>query len=389
MTTLTRRGALVIVALASVCTLTRAEGPQAPKRELRFELSEAVPPIPQVTEKPVPPPGVAPPSYAATFTLKLNGRLDQLRYFKASYWRHRDELLNAPAEMLRTRAGQSMSELQRSCAVPNMVKYIPGAMPPPGQPAYEQVWTLAMTEEDARKMAEAFLEWADAKAATALQQVKDDLAKTREDHAKADKEIPEVEADMKAAQAERDELRKLIPAYNEDDVGKDIVELDKALRSVAIDMAAIQAKVDAINKLRKKMIESPRPTEEMVAFFNQMSATQDIDLAGVLARKNGLEAERKKAIRFRDLVTRIGQDIQRLLDLRGEIASCKMKEEEGDGILASPPAYLRPLEVVDNKVTIYRLPEPPTSRTPPPATPPGLPSAGPQNPPRPAPPRAK
>jgi len=149
----------------------------------------------------------------------------------------------------------------------------------PNSPDTMTFYLYAVNEEDARKMAQALIELCDSKGRARLEQIKKELEDTRKLIPETEKKISEVENRFKEESAECEEMRKVIPYRNAADALQDMIDLDKSLRMIQVEMVGIQAKVDAIKKFKE--------TSGMSDMATRMLVTEDIELAGVLARKAG------------------------------------------------------------------------------------------------------
>jgi hypothetical protein len=212
----------------------------------------------------------------------------------------------------------------------------------------------AVSQEDAKKMAQAFIELVTEKANARMQEKKDVLREGKEKIAEAKQRLPEAEAKLEAITVEYQSVKKRTHPLSSDEDGakqaKDtILEMDKILDSLNIEITGIRAKLSAVELYRSKKNISA----EGLAKLEQILSEQTVELAGALARKGAALEISKQEQEFCRLAKKWASLEAEVKDLRKSLPDweqwCRDKEEE----LVDPAAGLLPPKLYQNKVTIH------------------------------------
>ena len=215
-----------------------------------------------------------------------------------------------------------------------------------------QFWLYGASEQQAREMAEALIEVFKGLADVYVRRAEAELELLSKRVADANDEIPKIEERKRAAEAEFREFKKTTYYRNADEAEKSILEWNNLLSAVEVDIIGIQAKLDMINRLKEYPIEE-RAFGDWEHSLLKMKMTEEIELAGVLARKNAAESHRKKALKFLDLSEK-RDDLR--VDLAGkgrQLSDDKAAIASIEGRLPQLRAEVRPVQVVDNEVEIH------------------------------------
>lgn len=254
--------------------------------------------------------------------------------------------------LLRTPTGQAMSERQRAMMQKGrgildytLTRSGGTRMSSSSPSGVTMNWLLlAVSEDDARKLAQALVEYLNGRIRSyAEQDGHRELQEKREALRKDEKALEEAMAKKEPLTKELQEMRKTVAYRSRDDASQDKLELDKALRSVDVDLAAIQAKTDTIKKLQDQVRAESRTS--LLPALDQMMFAQDIDRAGALARKAALERQRKAAERYDYLV---GREIAENLRVDENRRNLRQSQQ----VVAELENRLKPVEVV-GKATIH------------------------------------
>ena len=123
---------------------------------------------------------------------------------------------------------------------------------------------------------------------------------------------------------------------------------------MSTEIAGIEAKVSAIKKLKKESTEklmersqgrpagTVRPGPEF-ELCDRMLVTEDIELAGLLARKNTIEGHRKNAQQYCTLEHRRLDDEKTKESLSKKINGHRGAMRRCENTLADPPDFMKPL----------------------------------------------
>jgi myosin heavy subunit len=219
---------------------------------------------------------------------------------------------------------------------------------------HRQYLLYAVSQEDAKKMAQAFMELVTEEANSRMQEEKNELREGEAKIAQAKQRLPEAEAELEAITVEYQSVKKTTHPLSSDEDGakqaKDtILEMDKILDSLNIQITGIRAKLSAVEQYRSKKNISA----EGLAKLEQILSEQTVELAGALARKGAALEISKQEQEFCRLAKKWASLEAEVKDLRKSLPDweqwCRDKEEE----LVDPAAGLLPPKLYQNKVTIH------------------------------------
>lgn len=365
MTSYTKHLCIVFSIISSVCTVGRSEEPEWPKRILQFEVQSRI----QARHRRTPPAV----THMALVHIGPEVALSNLNLDVTS-----DSSNGDPSQLLKTPAGQTMSEKQKELLSAKAYMLDTSGFSARNdliEGKFTQYRLYGISEDDARKMAQALVELCDIKGRARLEDDRKQLDKYRKLIPEAEKKIAELDVSIKAAETQCSELRKIVSYRKLSDALQDVVELDKALRALQVEMAGNDAKVSAIRKLQDKLSlelmekRKGRPSETVLPgpeleSCNRMLVAEDVERAGILARKVAIEGHRQKALQYCTI------ERQRMANEMTKQEWIKKQEyarhivPRYEKTLANPPAYMKPLIVLDNPVLIYPLTPPATSSAP-------------------------
>jgi len=230
-------------------------------------------------------------------------------------------------------------------------------------PKHYSIWLYAMSEDDAKKTAEGFIEVL-GQEATARRQA---LAKRRRELeqkiADIEKDLPEKEAQAKAAESKYREVKNTrYPSFADTEAiekaKETMLQMAKTLDVVDIELAGIREKLKVIEEYRKPkgLADTLRYRElpnEIIVQLDQMFVEQMIELRGAEARKEATirVLNREKACcSFFDQWTTLDSEVRGLKESLtiSEVTVRNLEKE-----LANPGPHLLPPKVFQNKVTIY------------------------------------
>jgi chromosome segregation ATPase len=226
-------------------------------------------------------------------------------------------------------------------------------------------WLYATSEQEARETAELFIRYAKSLADIRLRRAEDDLEDYRKRITDIENEIPKLEEERKPLEAELAKVKETTYFRNKDDAQRSILEWNNLLSAAEVDIIGIQAKLDMVKELRKKEQEKVE-ADELFWFLFRMRMAEEIELAGALARKNAALAYRDKALKFLDLAEKLESLEDELNGQQMTLSSDKRDVAKMESRLPQLRADVRPVEVVDNEVTIHpvvtQTPKPPRSQ---------------------------
>jgi len=341
----------LVIALILVFTFTLALGtePNEAKTELKIEINSEN----------------AKRLYGKIKTVLTPIRPTHVAYF-AIEWYHWQPTEPNISEILQTPIGQTVSQLQRDLfravpAIPLMgtsrrMRASEFGSYPFGSNEYA---VYAVSQEDAKKMAQALVEVLMKEADVALgpilkSYINKMLSKKQElekNVAEIKKQISKMEAEIKNAQPNLDRLKKEIQYLHSGKAEEAISEFNKMLNTLKIELSGIRSRVQTIEIYKAKL--GKEISGEHRFKLEQMFIEQMIELNAGEARKNTVIDLRNEARSFYNLDRKLdklkstkynlGNDLTRLEPVLGQI------EEK----LTNPSPDMLPPKVYQNKVTIY------------------------------------
>jgi len=229
----------------------------------------------------------------------------------------------------------------------------------PEDPYHYYVTCLfAVSEDDAKLMARAYLDGEKRFIDHCISVYKRDLSEKQEKLRLAEKELSEKETKLKACEEEykpvKDNMHRFSSEEEASKLAKEtILEMDKALDMLEIELAGIREKLNAIEKYRNKT-----PSHDTIRVkLDEMFIEQMVELSGLEARRLTTERLRARQQRFLGLFNE-RDDLQReVTNLRNTVKENQRSIDSLTESLAHPKPnqMLRvlPPKVYQNTVTIY------------------------------------
>jgi chromosome segregation ATPase len=215
-----------------------------------------------------------------------------------------------------------------------------------------------VSEGDTRKMAEGVIEWLDNQALERLEDFQKRLDRDQNTVAEAEKVLPKLRLEIEQLTKQVDELKE---EYSEANYGIDqqniaehvksnMEELAHKLRDADFELVGLEARIDLIGKFKA----GGKITDQATMIkLNQMLITDEIERAGVLARRSAYEAAFKLTKGFYDAFTTLGKVSAQKEHLETSLAHAKNNTSMWEEILADPKPEMRPVQVYENKVIIH------------------------------------
>jgi hypothetical protein len=221
-------------------------------------------------------------------------------------------------------------------------------------PFYYSTWLYATSEEDAKLMAQAYIDGLNRLADQNLSRCKQRLSEHQQKFDKEQKELSEKQSQLKIIEKEYETRKETTHRFSSgseaaDLAKKSIIEMDKTLNSLDIELAGIREKLKAIEKYRNE----PDYHAEMYIRLDEMYIELMIEMSGLEARRKITEQIREKQQVFLSVYNR-------LINLRSEVSSLEKSINIGKGSiddikndLKIPRPWLQPPKVYQNTVMIY------------------------------------
>lgn len=208
---------------------------------------------------------------------------------------------------------------------------------------------FAVSEEDARKMAVAFIDYVDKQHAWRRQEAEESLERLRAKMPALEKEVSEAEGALEKLTQRQAEI-KATTAYQELGQAKKAVEdLTAVLNTLQVDIKGMEGEIAAI---REQDAYVKNLGGSIVPHLLQMKVEAQIELAGALARREAAKEQQKIPLEFWRLNTQEQEAREALRGGQSELNGTKSSIADLEGKLASPPAKWGPLQIYGGKVEI-------------------------------------
>jgi len=223
---------------------------------------------------------------------------------------------------------------------------------------FEFRW-YAVSQEDAKKMTQAFIDVWNTKVHPKLQPLLKRRKELEEKIADIKKKLPEKEGKLEAAEANYENVKNITHEFSsESEAVKEskqtILEMIKKLDALEIELAGIREKLEAIEQYRRsKHVPGKDLSDETLEKLDQMLVEQMIELRGAEARKKAALQIRKREKEFYNLYSQLNELRREVSGLNRSLINNERNLLEIEEKLANPTPDMLPPKVYQNKVTIY------------------------------------
>ncbi|UCF17865.1 MAG: hypothetical protein JSW59_10445, partial [Phycisphaerales bacterium] len=170
--------------------------------------------------------------------------------------------------------------------------------------------------------------------------------------------LQELETKLRQLKAKMDEEIESYSKFNygiepekiSSHVKKSMEEFARNLRTADFELVGLNARIDLIDKYKTGGEITDQAT---LIKLNQMLIADEIERAGVLARRSAYEAAFRQAKELNDTITARNKASLQKSRLEVELKSAQNNSSKMERILAEPKPDMRPVEVYENKVTIH------------------------------------
>jgi len=219
---------------------------------------------------------------------------------------------------------------------------------------YYSTWLYTVSEEDAKLMAQAYLDGLNRFIDQRVAEYKHELSKSQQRLDLAQKELPEKETKLKACEEQYKAVKDNTHRFSSDNEAselakKTILEMDKTLDTLEIELAGIREKLNTIEKYRNK----PNQRDAILARLDEMFVEQMIELSGLEARRQTTERLLAIQQRFLSLFNERKEQRSTVSRLKENIDDSKSRISYINNLLSNPRPNILPPKVYQNKVTIY------------------------------------
>ena len=264
-------------------------------------------------------------------------------------------------EILDTPSGKSLSEQQREFLTASDAL---GWWGIEDIQNHDMVLLYAVSEEDAKKTARAFLETAIEEVTTRKRGYEKRLNEMIAQISETEKQLPEKRKQAKEAESKYREIKNVrysslgdSEAYER--AKETMFQMDKMLDVLEIELAGIREKLGAINEYRKTpqdaqdVMRRKSLPDGMMAKLEEMFVEQTIELKSAEARKQTALKIRDREKAFLDLFRQWDDLEAEIIRLSKSLDDLKTQKNQHEQYLARETPEMRPPDVYQNKVTIY------------------------------------
>jgi len=264
-------------------------------------------------------------------------------------------------QILNTSAGRSLSEQQRKfLSASSALTWL-------GEDRirnHDMVFLYAVSQEDAKKTVQAYLEIPTNKVKARMQKYKEYIKDKKQEIIEIKKVLPEKQKQADEMQLKFIEIKntRYFPLSDNDAYEKakeTILDMYKMLDILEIELAGIREKMSIINEYRKTpqdrqaIMRRNKLPEGMLAKLEQMFIEQTIELKSAEARKQAAIKIRGRDKAFIDMFNEWNNLSDEVYKLKANLESAEKNVQRIEEILTNPTPNLLPPEIYQNKVTIY------------------------------------
>jgi hypothetical protein len=264
-------------------------------------------------------------------------------------------------EILKTSAGQSLSQQQRKFLSASDALTWWGIKDIQN---HDTVLLYAVSEEDAKKTVQAYLEVPTNEANARVQEYEKYLKERKERIIEIKKVLPEKQKQADEMQPKYMEIKntRYFPLSDDEayEKGKEtMLQMDKTLDVLEIELAGIREKMSVINEYRKTpqdmqaIMRREKLPEGMLVKLEQMFVEQTIELKSAEAREQAAIKIRDRDKAFVVLHFQWIELSSEVRSLKGNLKDSERRVQEMEERLNNPEWDLLPPEIYENKVTIY------------------------------------
>jgi len=213
-------------------------------------------------------------------------------------------------------------------------------------PNYYHVVLYAVSEKDARKMAQAYVGFLRRQFDDRVRIANRDVERLLNRMAFRERRIPELDATLETSRQRLDELMVAVLYRTEDEAQAAIGELNKMINAARVDIAGVKAKLEAIQDP-----PAGKRTAEITSRLEAMFVEEAIALRAAEARKREATDLRAQAVAYIDLNRTLKKADEERKSLAAEAGPAPVLLERKRANLAKLKKQAP--KVLDNKVFIY------------------------------------
>jgi len=222
---------------------------------------------------------------------------------------------------------------------------------------------FGVSKEDVRKMVEAVIEGLDNEAQLRLERKQKELENYKKTIAEAEKMLPKLEEEFQQLDKQAEEKTKVyiktnykVDGTNRNEIlqhtKKNMEELASYMKLANFELIGLQARIDSIERFKTRGHISDPGT---LIKLDQMLIADEIERAGIMARKNAYENAFEHTKELYDVISSCYGVEGQKKGWRTRLASAQAHKNSAERLLANPPAEMKPVEVYENKVVIMQV----------------------------------
>lgn len=222
-------------------------------------------------------------------------------------------------------------------------------------PNHFSTWLYAVSEDDAKLMAGAYIDGLNRSVNERLAEYKRHLHKSQQRLEAAQKELPEKQGKLKACEEQYKPVKQDRHQFQSDDEGakssqQTVTEMNRMLDTLEIELVGIKEKLKAIDGYRKGQ---EKLSSQLYVKLDEMFIEQTIELSAIEARKQTAEKIRAEEQSFMGLLTERSQLQQDVENLKARISSLPELISHITHELENPTPDMLPPKVYQDTVAIY------------------------------------
>jgi hypothetical protein len=213
--------------------------------------------------------------------------------------------------------GEGLSERQKAFLTASKDYFRIHWRPRPDPNGAQSLWAYAVTQEDVRKMAQAYFQYGVDRFRMQVATAEKEIRIATENMENAQKRIAELDQQIETARQSLEESQKTVPYRTEDEAHEAIGELDRMLNTAQVEIAGIKARIMAIQGYQRGVqyqeskgakgetvrvpVAHEKASPEAAPKLDMLFIEESIALRGAQAREQMATRLREQANRFVDL----------------------------------------------------------------------------------------
>jgi len=262
--------------------------------------------------------------------------------------------------LLQTEISKSMTSNQKEFIKTSSSYSVMGGNLPNMPIGYLTIRLYAVSPEDAKKMAQAFIELLNERTQERIKHQEDRFRKLGHEIAQAKEKLPEKQKQFEESELKYKEIKDArYSSLTEEEAYEKPKEtmllMNKTLDALEIELAGIQEKLNSIEKYRQRRYaeDAKNFSRETLDKLDQMFVEQMIELSSAKARQQAALKIRNREKEFLDLFNQWGSLEVEVNQLKHHLEISENTLRDVESILADPEPKMLPPIIYQNTATIY------------------------------------